>query len=243
MLEQSVLREAVIRRHAEHSFGLFLRRTVSAQLHLLGALAALAGTIKLCSMTYGMSEHRHFWACIAYGVPAVAVFGASALYHFLSDGFLIHPKLERWLHDFDHIAIYIFIAGSYTPFIFNAIAPESQPVLLALIWAVALIGAFYTAFIDRLPGWAQHRFVYTALYLFMGWILLFRIAEIVRNITPSALGFLVSGGFAYSIGAVFYALKRPRLFEGVFGHHELWHVMVLLGFVLHFGLIYGFYAR
>ena len=165
------------------------------------------------------------------------------LYHFLSDGFVIAPRLERVLHDFDHIAIYVFIAGSYTPFIVNSISPANQTALLFAVWISALVGSLYTAFNHVLPQWARHRYVYTALYLVMGWILLFNIGEIARNSSRTSVFLLIAGGLSYSIGAVFYALKRPRLFEGLFGSHELWHVMVLLGYAFHFALIAGFYSR
>lgn len=220
----------------------FLKRTVAAQLHLLGCFAALVGllTLQQCVRLKG-GEDVHHYACLIFGLTGIFVFGVSAVFHFMSDGFGISEKLERQMEDLDHISIFLFIAGTYTPFFLNAISTPLNFILLGVIWTVAAIGITYTVFRPRLPAWARHRFVNTGIFVLMGWIFLAYLKEAFAHMTTRELSFLIAGGLAYSTGAVIYAVKKPNFFAGVFGYHELWHVMVLMGFGFHYFMILDFY--
>lgn len=237
----SFWKRSSIARRSDHSWRLFLRRTVAGQLHLLGGLVALYGTFLLARAALTTGHAADLIACLAFGLSAALVFTVSALYHFLYDGYQITPELEARLEDFDHYAIYLFIAGSYTVFIINTLSRVWQTVLVTGIWIFAIVGILYTRFRMHLPRGLQTRAVYTGLFLLMGWTLLFKIGAIVKGLTPYGLWLLLGGGVAYSVGAVFYVTKRPRLFPGFFGFHELWHACVLIGFVLHYFLVFGFY--
>jgi hemolysin III len=230
-----------IRRHADPTFKSFLKRTVSAQLHLAGLVAAILGLAVLLHYVGLKGEPDHYYACLAFGLTSILVFAVSTFYHFLSDGYVISPKLYHLLEDLDHFSIFLFIAGTYTPFILNVIRPPWQTPLLILIWTMGFVGIVYTHYRPRLPMFARHRIVYTTIFLIMGWTLLIRIGEAIENLSFVGLCLLVGGGLSYSIGAVFYALKRPNLIKDLFGFHELWHVMVLGGFGLHYFLILSFY--
>jgi hemolysin III len=231
----------VIKWRDDHTASSFFKRTIAAQIHLLAAGFALACFLYLACITFPLSEKKHFIAALVYGLPAVLVFSASAVYHFLADGFTITPRLEKWLDRCDHVAIYLFIAGTYTPIIINAVEPEARVMLLIVIWTIAAVGVFYTMFKTRLPTWAQHRYFYTMLFIFMGWTLLLRAGDIVRNLPQGAMPLLIGGALSYSIGAVIFATNRPKLFIGTFGAHELWHVMVIAGFTFHYFMILKFY--
>jgi hemolysin III len=159
----------------------------------------------------------------------------------MGDGFQISKKLERRMEDFDHFAIFLFIAGTYTPFILNVIDPPWNSILLTVIWTVGAAGIVYTHLRPKLPKWAQHRMVYTGIFVLMGWTLVIRLGEALNHLSASGAFLLVAGGLSYTIGAVIYALKRPNLIPGVFGFHELWHVMVLAGYGFHYFLILNFY--
>lgn len=232
---------ALIQRRAEHSMTHFFKGTISAQLHFVAFVLAIIGMTVLLNYALLRPEPRHFWACLVYGLTSVLVFAASAAYHFLSDGFLISPSFYKTLKNIDHFSIYLFIAGTYTPFVINAVFPPWRNIILVVVWSTALVGILYTYFKPRLPMWARHRFVYTGLFLIMGWSLIFRIGEVFDHLDFMGAFLLIAGGLSYSIGAVFYALKRPRLIEGVFGFHELWHIMVISGFAFHYFLILRFY--
>ncbi len=230
-----------VRRRHDHTFWRFLKRTIAAQSHLIGCLAAIAGCIALVHASAKYQSSSHFFACLVFGVTSILVFATSAAYHFLNDGYILTPRAAQWLEDLDHFAIYLFIAGSYTPFLINVVRPPWNHILMVVIWGTGILGILYTHFKPRLPKWAQHRFVYTGIFLVMGWGLLIRLEEIINNLSWFNIFLLVAGGASYSLGAVIYALKRPRLFVGVFGFHELWHIMVMLGFGFHYFLIFNFY--
>ena len=219
----------------------FLKNTISAQIHFLGCIVALIGLIYLLSLSTRDHQLIGFWPSLIYGVTSVLVFAASAAYHFFSDGFHISPSFNRILKNFDHYSIYLFIAGSYTPVLIYAVQSPAQEILLFSIWSLAIIGIFYTRFKSHLPKWARHRGVYTALFVMMGWVVIFRIQEIISSLSREQFSFLLAGGLVYTFGAAIYATKRPVLFKGIFGFHELWHLCVFIGFSYHYALILSFF--
>ena len=243
LLERHMKRhiERHVQKHDDHSFKTFFKRTISAQLHGLGFILGVIGLIVLTSATLHHPDSRHFWACLAFGLTSLCVFGASTFYHFMSDGYKISNEFEMWLHHLDHYAIYLFIAGTYTPFIFNVIAPPWDLYLIVAIWSIAVLGIAYTYLHPRLPVIMQHRYVSTAIYVLMGWTLVVKAPETFQNVTTQSGLLLVAGGLSYTFGAVIYALKRPNPFPGWFGYHEIWHVAVIMGFAFHYFLILGFY--
>ncbi|MEO5666795.1 MAG: hemolysin III family protein [Bdellovibrionota bacterium] len=230
----------MIKKRDDHTTARFLKRTVSAQLHLLTAFAAIFGLFFLAPR----AEHAgplHFWGTIVFGITAIMVFGISATYHFLHDGCEITPDLTEFMEKLDQWAIYLFIAGTYTPFLINVVASPWKEILMIGIWTMAITGILYTAFRHRFPQWAQSRFIYTSVFLVMGWALFIRIGEIFDKLPATPTNLLLAGAAAYSVGAVVYITKRPRLFVGFFGFHELWHVFVTVGFLCHFAMIASFY--
>lgn len=230
-----------IQKHDDHSWRTVFKRTISAQLHLLGFICGAIGLIVLANAAIHHPDPRHFWVCLIFGLTSLAVFGASTIYHFFTDGYKISPEFEMWLHHLDHYAIYLFIAGTYTPFVFNVIAAPWDLYLLLAIWTIAIIGIAYTYLHPRLPRIMRHRYVSTSIYVLMGWTLVIKAPETFEKITPTSSFFLVAGGLSYTIGAVIYALKRPNPIPGWFGYHEIWHIAVLMGFAFHYFLILGFY--
>lgn len=230
-----------VRLRPDHCFLSFLRRTISAQLHLVGSLLVLLGGAYLLPLAK-IAGPSHYWACLTFVASGFCVFISSALVHFLGDGFDADPRTQLLFENLDHFCIYLFIAGTYTPFVISAISVPWQFPLLVTIWTVAFLGILYTLFKPALPQPLQSRAVYTGLFVLMGWTLIIRINEVLFDLSWLRLGLLVLGGLAYSIGAVVYATKRPRLLEGFFGYHELWHVMVLAGAMFHYLLIFSFYS-
>ncbi len=231
-----------VQRHVDHSLRNLFLRTISAQIHLIALGMAFIGMIYLLHSLYIRNSSPTDWvACLIFGLTSLLVFAASTVYHFLSDGFHLAPWLEKVLKDIDHFAIYLFIAGTYTPFLMNALTPPWSIGLLIVIWTTAISGILYTHFKARLPGWLGHRYAGTAIFLIMGWAAVARLETIFQFLSVQAIMLLVGGGLSYSLGALVYAFKWPRLLEDIFGFHELWHVMVMIGFGCHYFLILSFY--
>ncbi len=231
-----------IKRHADHSPKVFVKRTISAQIHALGLILAIVGLAYLLPLasTFGAP---HFWAALAFGLTSILVFATSSTYHFLHDGFHISPRLINLLETIDHFSIYLFIAGTYTPFLLNAVHREWRMHLMIAIWVIAIVGIFYTGGKHRLPQWAQRRAVYTSVYVLMGLTMVLRVGEIFHSLSTHAAWLLAAGGVSYVVGAVVYATKRPKLMVGIFGFHELWHVLVMMGFGFHYFMILSFYQN
>jgi len=131
----------------------------------------------------------------------------------------------------DHGAIYGLIAGSYTPIALVAMQPEYATWgwwLFGLVWLFAVGGLLFKTFWLGAPRWLS-----TALYLAMGWLVVVAIVPVAKALGLENMIWLGIGGFFYSVGAVVYALKRPRLWPATFGYHELWHLFVLAGWGCH----------
>ncbi len=229
-----------VRLKPDHSLPLLFKRTISAQLHLLGSFLMILGSCYLLPLARAAGA-EHYWACFSFLVSGTMVFTVSSIYHFLGDGFDLSPRMYRLLENLDHFGIYLFIAGTYSPFILGTVSSHWRTPLLVLIWAIAIIGILYTWSKPRLPKFLQHRAVYTFMFVLMGWTIVIRLGEVLSALSWGKLFLLVAGGMAYSLGAVVYATRRPRLIEGLFGYHELWHILVLLGAGFHYFLIFSFY--
>jgi len=230
-----------IYRRFDHTTRLLYIRTISAQLHLLGCVLALLGAAVLLPRAYAVS-FADLAACAAFVVTGFFVFLASAVYHFISDGFEASPRLNLLLDNLDHYGIYLFIAGTYTPFLLHTVAPPWRAPLLVAVWLTAILGITFTSLKPWLPKMLQHRAFYTGIFLAMGWAMVIRITEILRGMSLQQTALLVSGGLAYTVGAAIYGTKWPRLFVGVFGYHEVWHVLVLVGATCHYFLVLSFYS-
>jgi hemolysin III len=230
-----------ISRRLDDSRRLFWKRTVAAQIHFLGVVAAIAGLTYLLYLTWNGESRLEFWAAATFGATAILVFSVSTIYHFLHDGFRISPRLEALFEDLDHFSIYLFIAGTYTPVLLHTLSAGAQTFMIIAVWSIALTGILYTKLKARWPTWAQNRYFSTSLFLLMGWLLLVKVSAIIEHLSKFGLTMLLLGAVAYSVGAVIYALRKPNPFPGIFGFHELWHLMVLIGFISHYFLVLNFF--
>lgn len=198
-----------------------LREPINALTHLLGFLLSIAGTVVLLALAGG--EPWRSLAFAVFGGSSMLLYAASTLLHALR----APPAAEEWLRRFDHAAIFVLIAGSYTPVALVSLRPQSPAwgwALLGVVWGLALLGVAFKLVWFSAPRWFS-----TALYLLLGWLALVAIVPLVRAIPPGGLAWLVGAGLFYSVGAVIYALKRPSPVPGVFGYHEIWHLFVLAG--------------
>ena len=194
---------------------------INAYSHGLGAVLAFIAAIFLIVKGYGLPLGQ--WISLwVYGLSLVLLLSSSMLYHFAQD-----ERKRYWYKKLDHTAIYYLIAGTYTPFLSIAIPTAKAHHLLIALWIIALIGTlFKLVFIHRFQK------VSLAAYLVMGWLAVLVMDDMQRYLSRDAIQLLIAGGLAYTVGTLFYALKKVRY------SHAIWHVFVLLGAGLHFLAIY-----
>ncbi|MDX9992067.1 MAG: hemolysin III family protein [Anaerolineales bacterium] len=208
-----------------------LREPVSGLMHLGGAIAALAGQIVLLVM--GWPGVEKIAAVLVYGLSLVGLFSASATYHLVNAG----PKVTALLRKFDHSAIYLLIAGSYTPFCLLAFEGFFRWGMLAIVWTFAVVGIIVKIFYMGAPRWVS-----AGIYVLMGWLCVAAAGQMLNALTPFSLTWMIVGGVIYTLGAVVYATKTFDFLPGKFGFHEVWHIFVLLGAAAHFLAVLGIIA-
>jgi hemolysin III len=202
-----------------------IREPVNAWSHLVGLVLATAGTAVLLRLAH---SHAQTVAFAVYGGSLVLLYAASTLYHALP----LPPHRLRPLRTLDHIAIYFLIAGTYTPVALVTLHGPWGWALLAAAWAIAIAGIPFKIWWLDAPIWLS-----TATYLAMGYMALLAAAPLAAAVSLGGLVWLVAGGVAYTIGAIIFSRERPNPFPGVFGHHEIWHLLVLVGSGCHFAFM------
>ena len=192
------------------------RDTVSGMTHLAAAIVAVAGTIFLVTTSNG--GVLEVVSKLIFGLSMVLLFSASATYHLVT----APEKLINTLKKVDHSMIYVLIAGTYTPIVSICFTGALQLGYLIGIWGLALLGIIFKVFYA-----GRFRIVSTLLYIIIGWSIIFAIVPLYRVVGVGGLTLLFTGGALYSIGAIFYILKKPN-FSKNFGFHELFHVLIIL---------------
>jgi hemolysin III len=186
--------------------------------HGVGLLAAIAGLVVLVMMAAATGDAWRITACAIYASTLVLLYASSTLYHALSA-----TRARPVLRMLDHSAIFLLIAGTYTPFALVSLRGPWGWTLLGIVWGLALLGiAAKAAFGARWPV------ISTALYIGMGWVVLVAAKPLVERVPPGAIALLVAGGLAYTGGVAFYAWTRLR-----YGH-AIWHLFVIAGSVCHY---------
>lgn len=190
----------------------------NATIHGIGAVFSIAALVILIvsSATHGTAWH----------VVSFTLFGSSMVLLYLSST-LVHGFPAGRVKDFfeimDHSAIYFFIAGTYTPFLFIAIKGALGWTLFGIVWGLAIGGTVFKAFFVK-------RFLHTStlLYVVMGWLMVFGWKPLLENVSSQGIVLLAIGGILYTVGAIFY------VWRGFTYHHAVWHVFVLAASILHF---------
>ena len=187
--------------------------------HGVGAVLALVGLAVLVAYAAASGSAVHIVGCGVFGASLFLLYLASTLYHAMP---LSRPRAKGLLKHCDHAAIYLLIAGTYTPVTLFALTGPWGASLFGIIWGLALVGLVFTASPLR-----KHRRVALALYLAMGWLVVVAAKPMFEALPPIALVLFVGGGVAYTVGVVFYVRKRKWA-------HTVWHGFVLAGSALHF---------
>ncbi|TNH30676.1 hemolysin III family protein [Micromonospora orduensis] len=198
-------------------------------LHTYAFFVALVCGIVLCSIAATRPGWAPLVSCVVYSLTVCGLFGTSALYHrrvWSERGYQVMRRM-------DHSMIFVFIAGTYTPLCAMLLATRQATIMLALVWGGALAGVALKLIWPHAPRWVS-----APLYLALGWVAVAMLPEILHGGGVAALVLLIVGGAIYSIGAVFYALRRPNPWPTVFGHHEFFHACTLLAALCHHIAIY-----
>lgn len=184
--------------------------------HGLAALASVAGLVALVLVT--RNDPAKLVSMVIYGTGLVLLFGVSGTYHI----FNWPPRVKDWLRRADHATIFVFIAATYTPLVFNVLDGWLRIAALIAIWGCAAAGVAGAAPFLRIP-----RRLLAALYLAMGWLAVVTLVPLTAALGWVAALLITLGGLQYTLGAAAYAFKKPRLWPRVFGYHELFHVAVI----------------
>ena len=162
-------------------------------------------------------------AAAIFFASSLLLFGISALYH----RFNWKPKTYLLLKRIDHANIFVLIAGSYTPITLLALSQEKAVPLIIVIWSTAILGILFRVFWVGAPRW-----LIVAIYIGMGWAAFVYVVDFMNANAPMMI-LILSGGLAYTLGGVVYALKKPNPIPGVFGFHEIFHSLTVLAFMSH----------
>lgn len=186
--------------------------------HAFGLISSIIAFPFLLNKSFYFADFWHQISFIIYGVSLIILYAASTFYHASKE-----PKLRRKLNIFDHAAIYVLIAGSYTPFCLVALNSKLGWIMCCFVWIFAFAGIvlklFFTGKYDKIS---------TVMYVLMGWQIVFFIKPLIKTLSENGLFWLISGGVLYSIGALLYSISKLKY------NHAIFHLFVLLGSLSHF---------
>lgn len=191
------------------------------------ALGLVLSVIALLILTLKASGMLQFVSVMVFAASLIALYGSSTIYHSTSN-----VRRRAWLRTVDHSMIYVLIAGTYTPFSLIVLKGAVGWTIFGLSWAMAATGTviklFHTGKYDKIS---------TAMYVFMGWVIVFAIKPLIENLSTEGLAWLFAGGVFYTVGALFYSIKKMP-----YGH-ATFHVFCLLGSASHFVALYFFVLK
>jgi hemolysin III len=186
--------------------------------HGIGLVLSIIALVLLVVYASIYGSTWHIVSFSIYGASLIVLYSASTLYHYVQS-----PKLRHRLNVFDHAAIYILIAGTYTPFTLVVLKGWVGWTIFGVSWGLAITGVvlklFYTGKYDKIS---------TIAYVLMGWLIIFAIKPLVTNLSVEGLLWLLSGGIFYTVGALLYSIRRIKY------NHAIFHIFVLLGSFSHF---------
>lgn len=190
----------------------------NAILHGIGLGLAIAALVVLVVMASLHGNALYVVSCSIYGTTLILLYLASTLLHSFPKG-----KAKNIFEIMDHSAIYLLIAGTYTPLALIALQGALGWIYFGIIWGLALLGVVFKIFFVK-------RFIIlsTLLYIAMGWLIVFALSPLLKSLNTTSMIFLVTGGITYTIGSIFYVWHKVKF------HHAIWHLFVLAGSICHF---------
>lgn len=191
-------------------------------------IAAVVALVAAVTLVVRAPAGLPSWAMAIYGISLVSLFTISSVYHWIT----WPPTTRARLRRVDHSAIFLLIAGTYTPVTLLVLEPEPARKVMWLVWLGAGLGI-----VKALLPYKAPRAVTAGLYVLLGWTIMLEWAAIKAGLTAGQLALMFAGGGLYTLGAVAYALKRPDPWPAVFGYHEIFHLMVIGAAACHFAMV------
>ncbi len=192
--------------------------------HGIGIPIAIAGLVLLILNALDRGSATYWAAALIYGLTMIWTYTTSTIYHAFHK---VKPGIRHYLHLMDHTAIYLFIAGTYTPIALFVLPGWWSTVILASVWSLALAGLVYKLFFLN-----RFKKLSLAIYLMMGWLIIVAIKPLFETAPTGLLIWIFAGGAAYTLGTVFFSLRKVKY------AHSIWHLLVLAGSICHFVGIY-----
>ncbi|MCX5779488.1 MAG: hemolysin III family protein [Firmicutes bacterium] len=208
-----------------------LKDPVSGLTHLGGALLSIVGLVLLIRYAERFGTVKHIVTFAIFGATLILLYTSSALYHLLN----VSENISILLRRIDHMMIYILIAGTYTPVCVIGLTGAWGLTMLITVWALAAAGITMTVVWFGAPRWLT-----TAVYLLMGWLVILAFYPLIHALPVGAITWLAIGGLLYTVGAVVYGCKWPKINSKWFGFHEVFHLFVIAGSLGHFWLMFKY---
>ncbi|HNP36124.1 MAG TPA: hemolysin III family protein [Woeseiaceae bacterium] len=201
-----------------------LEERINIVSHATGLVLGILAFVVLLARAATYGNAWHIVSVGIFGASLIALYAASTIYHSSKN-----LQLRARMRTMDHAAIYVLIAGTYTPFTLITLRGAVGWTMFAITWGMAAIGIalklFYTG---------RYNLISTLMYVFMGWVIVFAIKPLIESLSAAGMMWLISGGLAYTLGAVFYSIRRLPF------SHSIFHIFVLIGSTCHFVAVYFF---
>lgn len=212
-----------------------IREPGSAITHLIAMILACAASTPLLVKSAVTGNFTLFLAMTVFILSMILLYGASTIYHSVT----VPDRVLRVFRKIDHMMIFVLIAGTYTPVCLIVLGGKQGYTLLAVVWAIAIVGMTIKACWITCPKWFS-----SVIYIAMGWVCLFVFGGLLNTLPTAAFLWLLAGGIIYTVGGIIYALKLP-IFNSKhvnFGSHEIFHLFVMAGSICHFIFMYCYVA-
>jgi len=203
-----------------------MKEPVNTWTHFVLFMAAIVGLVFLIILS--KNNISKLITMTVYGVSMILLYGASSLYHWVRTT----PQKELILKKVDHIAIYSLIAGSYTPVFYYGLEGAWRWAMLGVVWILAIIGMALKLWLINAP-----RYVSSAFYVSLGWIALLPFLQLIKNLPMGAIILMAIVGVTYTMGAIIYATKIFDFFPKRFGFHEIFHLFIAAGSIVHYLMV------
>jgi len=199
-----------------------VEESLNSVTHLIGAGMAISGLVALIMRSVNLGTKAHIVSFTIFGVALILLYTMSGVYHLLPEG-----KSKEVFKVLDHSAIYILISGSYTPYLLTVLGGAASVIIFIAQWTMTTLGIIFKV---KFAG--RFRLLSTLIYLFMGWMIIFVYKDLKLAMPPKALHLLIACGISYSVGSIFYMMKK------LYFSHVIWHLFVIGGSVCNFLSVY-----